>query len=333
MLSAPTTRRAVVDHQQRVDLVRFHQLRGFDRERIGADRLRRRASSPRRSGSRAGRSRRRRACGAGRRRCTGRAACRRHRPPRSCPGACGSSRPALRSASRRRCTRGTSSPPCMTSVMCSSRRRPSAPAGCERAKSSAVKPRASSSATASASPIASAAVVLAVGARSSGQASAGTLTSRCTSASRASVDCGRPVIAISGIALALEHRQQHQQLVGLAGVGQRQHHVGVGDHAQVAVAGFARMHVERRGAGGGQGRGDLARDMAGLAHAGADHAAVAGQQQPAGIGERAVDARGDRGQALGLDLDDAAAAGGEVEAGGWQACLRDWSPSARAGIR
>ena len=170
--------------------------------------------------------------------------------------------------------------------MCSSRRRPSAPAGCERAKSSAVKPRASSSATASASPIASAAVVLEVGARPSGQASAGTLTSRCTSASRASVDCGRPVIAISVLPWRLSTGSSSQDFVGLAGIRQRQHHVGVGDHAEVAVAGFARVHVEGRRAGRGQGRGDLARDVAGLAHAGADHAAAAGQHQPAGGGER-----------------------------------------------
>ena len=50
------------------------------------------------------------------------------------------------------------------------------------------------SATASASPIASVAVVLAVGARFSGQASSATLTSRCTSAAFASVDSGLPVI-------------------------------------------------------------------------------------------------------------------------------------------
>ena len=91
-------------------------------------------------------------------------------------------------------TRGTASPVCMTSAMCSSRRRPRAPAGCERAKSSAVKPRASSRATASASPMASEAVVLEVGARCSGQASAGTLTSRCTAAAVARVEPGRPVI-------------------------------------------------------------------------------------------------------------------------------------------
>ena len=46
------------------------------------------------------------------------------------------------------------------------------------------------------------------------------------------------------VALALEHRQQRQQLVAFARVGQREHDVGVGDHAEVAVAGFARMHEE-----------------------------------------------------------------------------------------
>ena len=95
-------------------------------------------------------------------------------------------------------TRGTAWPVCMMSAMWISRRRPSEPAGCERAKSSAVKPRASSNATASASPITSAAVVLAVGARPSGHASSETLTSTCTSARRASVEPGLPVSAMSG---------------------------------------------------------------------------------------------------------------------------------------
>ena len=96
-------------------------------------------------------------------------------------------------------TLGRSAPLCITSVMCSSRRRPRLPAGCERAKSSAVKPRASSRATASASPIASEAVVLEVGARASGQASWSTFTSRCTSAALARLDWGRPVIEIRGL--------------------------------------------------------------------------------------------------------------------------------------
>ncbi len=50
---------------------------------------------------------------------------------------------------------------------------------------------------ASASPIASAAVVLAVGTRFIGHASSVTLQSSATSAAEASVDAGMPVIAIS----------------------------------------------------------------------------------------------------------------------------------------
>src|SRR5256885_419063 len=55
---------------------------------------------------------------------------------------------------------------------------PSAPPGWARAKSCSSKPRASSKATARASPSASAAVVLAVGARFSGQASCATPAAR-----------------------------------------------------------------------------------------------------------------------------------------------------------
>ena len=56
-------------------------------------------------------------------------------------------------------------------MTCNNKRLPNAPAGCERAKSSAVKPRASSSATAKASPKANVAVVLDVGAKPKGHAS------------------------------------------------------------------------------------------------------------------------------------------------------------------
>ena len=92
-------------------------------------------------------------------------------------------------------TIGSASPLTMTSRTRVSRRRPIGPPGCERAKSSTEKPRASSSAIASASPSASVAVVLAVGARPSGQASASTAASRCTSAACASDDCSLPVSA------------------------------------------------------------------------------------------------------------------------------------------
>ncbi len=96
-----------------------------------------------------------------------------------------------------RVTWGISSPLCIMSLTCSSSLRPSAPPGCDSAKSSCVKPRASSSATASASPITSVAVVLEVGASPSGQASCGTFTHKCTSAARPMALSGRLVRQIS----------------------------------------------------------------------------------------------------------------------------------------
>ena len=93
---------------------------------------------------------------------------------------------------------GTPSPVCITSRMRSSSRRPACPPGWERAKSSGPKPRASSSAMDRASPMASAAEVLAVGASPSGQASCSTLTSMFTSASRAMRERSLPVRVMSG---------------------------------------------------------------------------------------------------------------------------------------
>ncbi len=106
-----------------------------------------------------------------------------------------SNRPSAKLVSAR--TLGTCTPVRITSFTYNSRR-PRAPAGCERAKSSSVNPRAFRSATARASPTARAAVVLAVGARFSGQASAGTRMSRCTVAICPRVESGFPVKAING---------------------------------------------------------------------------------------------------------------------------------------
>ncbi len=64
----------------------------------------------------------------------------------------------------------------------------------------------------------------------------------------------------------------------LAGPGERQHHVAVLHHAEIAVARLGGMHEDRGLAGRGQRRGDLAGDMAGLADAGDDRAAGRGQQ-------------------------------------------------------
>ena len=94
-------------------------------------------------------------------------------------------------------TAGAASPARITSATVVSSLRPSEPPGCDRAKSSVRKPRASSKATASASPRAICTVVLAVGARLSGQASFSTPLLSTIDACCAKLDCGLPVMAIS----------------------------------------------------------------------------------------------------------------------------------------
>ncbi len=53
-----------------------------------------------------------------------------------------------------------------------------------------------------------------------------------------------------------------------------------GDHPEIAVTGLGRVNIDRRGAGRGHGRGDLAGHMPAFAHAADDDAAAAfdGQQ-------------------------------------------------------
>ena len=94
-------------------------------------------------------------------------------------------------------TLGRSEPLRMTSLTVRLRRAPSAPAGCRRAKSSRSKPRPCMTAAASASPMAWAAITLAIGAESSGQPSRSTEASSATSQSRPSGESGAPTMAIS----------------------------------------------------------------------------------------------------------------------------------------
>ena len=91
----------------------------------------------------------------------------------------------------------------------------------------------------------------------------------------------------------LDQRQQGEEFVGFARVGQRHHHVLGGDHAHVAVAGLGGMDEKGRGARAGQGCGDLAADMAGFADAEHHDAACTGQHQLTGPHEMVVDARGE----------------------------------------
>ncbi len=64
------------------------------------------------------------------------------------------------------------------------------------------------------------------------------------------------------------------------------------------------------GAGVGVGGGDLAADVAGLAHAGHDHAAGAGVEQGDGVAERAVEGGGQEAQAFAFRFEDGTAYGG-----------------------
>ncbi len=95
-------------------------------------------------------------------------------------------------------------------------------------------------------------------------------------------------------AAPLDERQDGGQLGRFARIGQGQHHVVMGDHAQVAMARLGRVDEVGRGAGGGQCGGNLAPDMAGFSHAGDHHAAAACQDQPHGRGEVFIQSLGHR---------------------------------------
>ena len=88
--------------------------------------------------------------------------------------------------------------------------------------------------------------------------------------------------------LALQYRDQRQNLVGLAAVRDGEHHIAAADHAQVAVAGFAWMHEKGGRAGTGEGGGHFLADMARLAHAHDDDFALAAIDHLAGAGKVVV---------------------------------------------
>ena len=104
-------------------------------------------------------------------------------------------------------------------------------------------------------------------------------------------------------------RDQQQHFGGLAGVRDGEQHVVARDHADVAVAGFGGMHEKRRRARGGQGGGDLAGDVAGLAHAADDDAAAAFEADGAGARETGIEPRHQRRDGATLDLESPASGG------------------------
>jgi hypothetical protein len=121
---------------------------------------------------------------------------------------------------------------------------------------------------------------------------------------------------------ALDDRQDGQQLLGLARVRDREHHVAGGDHADVAVHGLARVQEERGTPGAGERGGDLAAHVARLAHAGDHDAALAGEQQAAGLGEVLAEAVLEGRHGLGLGREHASPAGDQRVCGG-EAGARD----------
>ena len=67
---------------------------------------------------------------------------------------------------------------------------------------------------------------------------------------------------------------------------------------------FARVDEEGRSSSAGQGRGDLAGDMARLAHTGDHYAPAATEENPARFGETVVDSLAQRRQCRRFDGDD-----------------------------
>ena len=102
--------------------------------------------------------------------------------------------------------------------------------------------------------------------------------------------------------LALEQRDDRQQLFALAGIGERDEHVIARNHAEIAMARFRRMDEERRGAGARQGGGNLACDVPRLADAAHHHAAAAVENRIHRLLETLVETADEIGDGLGLDL-------------------------------
>ncbi len=186
------------------------------------------------------------------------------------------------------------------------KRLPSLPPGWRAAKSSGWNPFSTDSAIASASPITSCAVVDAVGARFSGQASSRIAIETTTSAPLPSVESFRPVIATSvaprrltcGISATISSVSPECESARTTSPFE--------DHPEVAVDRLGRVQEERGRARRGERRGDLLADDAALADARDDDAAGRGLHGLDGAVEALVEAVRERADGRRLDLDDAA---------------------------
>ena len=116
-----------------------------------------------------------------------------------------------------------------------------------------------------------------------------------------------PVKAISGTPSRLIAGTMVRISSVSPGVGQGEHRIVAGDHADVAVARLAGMHEEGGRAGAGQGGGDLAADMARFTHARDDDSPTADETNPAGACKLPPQAGQLRAQTVDLDRERLAA--------------------------
>ena len=184
-----------------------------------------------------------------------------------------------------------------------------------RGSPAAVKPRRSSRATASASPSAICRVVEVVGALTSSVASGASGSSSTTSAARPSALSAAAVMAISGMREALGVGERRRPARGSrrtwTAPGSRRPAPIMPRSPWLASAG---VDEHGRRAGGGQGGGDLARHVAGLADAGADDPALRPRTAVSTASANGSPRPRPRaGQRLGLGLQHAAADGDGVE--------------------
>ena len=158
--------------------------------------------------------------------------------------------------------------------------------------------------SARASPTAIRAVVLAEGARPSGQASSTGPIAMQRSAASPSELPARSVIAISEAPSRRSGGDQAEHLLGLAALRERDHHVVGADAPEVAVDRLGRVHREGARPGRGQGRRQLLADQPRLAHPRDDHAPGAAQDQVGPPRDLPPEPPADPLDRLGLDAQD-----------------------------
>ena len=152
--------------------------------------------------------------------------------------------------------------------------------------------------------MASAAVVLAVGASPMGQASRSTPTSMTTSLFSAMGESSPPVKEMMRTSMPLEDGKERIDLGGMAAVGNGHHDVIHGDHAQVAVNGLSGVEKEGRGARAVERGRDLPGHEPGFSHARQNDPALGFQNESDRVLELGPDPVHQVQYGLGLDFQD-----------------------------